>query len=68
MTVGARFAPSPTGVLDIGSVRITLFCWLWTRHHGGKSVLRIEYTDRERSTQENVDAILGHGLAGSGCR
>jgi glutamyl-tRNA synthetase len=58
MTVRTRFAPSPTGVLHIGSVRTALFCWLWARHNGGKFVLRIEDTDRERSTQENVDAIL----------
>ena len=58
MTVRTRFAPSPTGVLHLGSVRTALFCWLYARHHGGKFVLRIEDTDRERSTQENVDAIL----------
>ncbi len=58
MTVRTRFAPSPTGVLHIGSVRTALFCWLYARHHDGKFVLRIEDTDRERSTQENVDAIL----------
>jgi glutamyl-tRNA synthetase len=53
-----RFAPSPTGVLHIGSVRTALFCWLYARHTGGNFVLRIEDTDRERSTVENVDAIL----------
>ena len=58
MVVRTRFAPSPTGVLHIGSVRTALFCWLYARHHDGKFVLRIEDTDRERSTQENVDAIL----------
>ena len=58
MTVRTRFAPSPTGVLHIGSVRTALFCWLYARHHNGTFVLRIEDTDRERSTQENVDAIL----------
>ncbi|NOX69211.1 MAG: glutamate--tRNA ligase [Gammaproteobacteria bacterium] len=58
MTVRTRFAPSPTGVLHIGSVRTALFCWLYARHHGGQFVLRIEDTDRERSTKENVDAIL----------
>jgi glutamyl-tRNA synthetase len=62
MTVRTRFAPSPTGVLHIGSVRTALFCWLWARHHDGKFALRIEDTDRERSTQENVDAIL-EGMA-----
>ena len=62
MTVRTRFAPSPTGVLHIGSVRTALFCWLYARHHGGQFILRIEDTDRERSTPENVDAILD-GLA-----
>jgi len=56
--VRTRFAPSPTGVLHIGSVRTALFSWLYARHHGGQFVLRIEDTDRARSTQENVDAIL----------
>jgi glutamyl-tRNA synthetase len=56
--IKTRFAPSPTGVLHIGSVRTALFCWLYARHHGGHFVLRIEDTDKERSTQENVDAIL----------
>ncbi|MEL7186612.1 MAG: glutamate--tRNA ligase [Pseudomonadota bacterium] len=58
MTVRTRFAPSPTGVLHLGSVRTALFCWLFARHHNGQFVLRIEDTDPERSTQENVDAIL----------
>ena len=58
MTVRTRFAPSPTGVLHIGSVRTALFCWLYAHHHDGKFILRIEDTDKERSTQENVDAIL----------
>ncbi len=62
MTVRTRFAPSPTGVLHIGSVRTALFCWLWARHKGGKFVLRIEDTDRQRSTEENVAAIL-EGMA-----
>lgn len=62
MTVRTRFAPSPTGVLHLGSVRTALFCWLYARHHGGQFVLRIEDTDKERSTPENVDAILD-GLA-----
>lgn len=53
-----RFAPSPTGVLHIGSVRTALFCWLYARRHAGRFILRIEDTDRERSTKENVDAIL----------
>ena len=56
--IKTRFAPSPTGVLHIGSVRTALFAWLYARHHEGQFVLRIEDTDKERSTQENVDAIL----------
>ena len=62
MTVRTRFAPSPTGVLHLGSVRTALFCWLYARHHGGQFILRIEDTDRERSTKEHVDAIL-EGMA-----
>ena len=58
MSIRTRFAPSPTGVLHVGSVRTALFCWLYARHHGGQFILRIEDTDRERSTQENVNAIL----------
>jgi glutamyl-tRNA synthetase len=58
MVVRTRFAPSPTGVLHLGSVRTALFCWLYARRHRGKFILRIEDTDRERSTKENVDAIL----------
>lgn len=58
MTVRTRFAPSPTGYLHIGGVRTALFCWLYARHHGGGFLLRIEDTDRERSTQESTDIIL----------
>ncbi len=58
MTVRTRFAPSPTGVLHLGSVRTALFCWLYARRHEGDFILRIEDTDRERSTPENVAAIL----------
>jgi glutamyl-tRNA synthetase len=58
MSVRTRFAPSPTGVLHLGSVRTALYCWLYARHHDGQFVLRIEDTDPERSTKENVDAIL----------
>ena len=53
-----RFAPSPTGFLHIGGARTALFNWLFTRRHGGKFLLRIEDTDRARSTQEAIDAIL----------
>lgn len=53
-----RFAPSPTGFLHIGGARTALFNWLFARHHGGKFLLRIEDTDRKRSTTEAIDAIL----------
>lgn len=53
-----RFAPSPTGQLHIGGARTALYNWLLARGSGGKMILRIEDTDRERSTQENVDQIL----------
>ena len=58
MTVRTRFAPSPTGFLHVGGARTALFCWLFARRHGGTFILRIEDTDRERSTQASVDAIL----------
>jgi glutamyl-tRNA synthetase len=53
-----RFAPSPTGALHIGGARTALYNWLAARHDGGSLVLRIEDTDRERSTEENVEQIL----------
>ncbi|MEM6907971.1 MAG: glutamate--tRNA ligase [Pseudomonadota bacterium] len=53
-----RFAPSPTGFLHLGGARTALFNWLYARHHGGKALLRIEDTDKKRSTQEAIDAIL----------
>jgi glutamyl-tRNA synthetase len=56
--VRTRFAPSPTGYLHIGGARTALFSWLYAKRHQGKFVLRIEDTDRERSTQEAVDVIL----------
>src|ERR1700726_3123056 len=59
MTVVTRFAPSPTGFLHIGGARTALFNWLFARGRGGKMLLRIEDTDRERSTQSAIDAILG---------
>jgi glutamyl-tRNA synthetase len=58
MSVRTRFAPSPTGMLHIGGVRTALFCWLYARRHGGTFLLRIEDTDRERSTPEALTAIL----------
>ncbi len=57
-----RFAPSPTGFLHIGGARTALFNWLFARHNGGKMLLRIEDTDRARSTDEAIDAII-NGLA-----
>jgi glutamyl-tRNA synthetase len=62
MTVRTRFAPSPTGFLHVGGVRTALFSWLYARHHQGQFVLRVEDTDRVRSTQESVQAIL-EGMA-----
>lgn len=56
--VVTRFAPSPTGFLHIGGARTALFNWLYARHHGGTFLLRIEDTDRARSTEEAVDALL----------
>ncbi|NEU11679.1 glutamate--tRNA ligase [Methylobacterium sp. BTF04] len=56
--VVTRFAPSPTGYLHIGGARTALFNWLYARHFGGRMLLRIEDTDRERSTQGAIDAIL----------
>jgi len=58
MSVVTRFAPSPTGFLHIGGARTALFSYLYAKRHGGKFLLRIEDTDRERSTQEAVDAIF----------
>ncbi len=58
MTVRTRFAPSPTGYLHLGGARTALFNWAFARHHQGKFILRIEDTDRERSTPEAVQAIL----------
>lgn len=66
--VVTRFAPSPTGYLHIGGARTALFNWLYARHHGGKYLLRIEDTDRARSTESAIDAIFDGlewlGLAG----
>jgi glutamyl-tRNA synthetase len=56
--VVTRFAPSPTGFLHIGGARTALFNWLYARHHGGKFLLRIEDTDKARSTQPAIDAIV----------
>ena len=56
--VVTRFAPSPTGFLHIGGGRTALFNWLYARRHGGKMLLRIEDTDRERSTDAAIAAII----------
>ena len=56
--VVTRFAPSPTGYLHIGGARTALFNWLFARHHGGKYLLRIEDTDRARSTEPAIAAIF----------
>lgn len=58
MSVVVRFAPSPTGFLHIGGGRTALFNWLFARHHGGKFRLRIEDTDRQRSTEAAIQAIF----------
>jgi glutamyl-tRNA synthetase len=58
MSVRTRFAPSPSGHLHLGGARTALFNWLYARHHGGTFLLRIEDTDRDRSTATSVEAIL----------
>src|ERR1700710_542373 len=58
MTVRTRFAPSPTGPMHIGSVRTALFNYLYSRHCGGEFLLRIEDTDRERSTEAATQGII----------
>src|SRR3990167_8108647 len=58
MVVRTRFAPSPTGFLHVGGVRTALFSWLYAKHNQGEFILRIEDTDRERSTPESIQAIL----------
>ncbi|MEL6211173.1 MAG: glutamate--tRNA ligase family protein, partial [Pseudomonadota bacterium] len=62
MTVTTRFAPSPTGMLHIGGARTALFNHLLARHHGGRFLLRVEDTDKARSTPEATQAIFD-GLA-----
>lgn len=57
MTVRTRFAPSPTGSLHIGGARTAIFNWLFSRHYGGEFILRIEDTDRSRSTEESIEEI-----------
>src|SRR6058998_1269953 len=58
MNVRVRFAPSPTGYLHVGGARTALFNWLFARHEGGKFLLRIEDTDKARSTDEHTQVIL----------
>ena len=62
MDIKTRFAPSPTGYLHVGGARTALFSWLYARQNQGQFVLRIEDTDRERSTDASVNAIL-EGMA-----
>lgn len=57
MTIVTRFAPSPTGKLHVGNIRTALHNWLWARRHGGKFILRLDDTDKERSTEENAESI-----------
>ncbi|MDH5639485.1 MAG: glutamate--tRNA ligase family protein, partial [Nitrospinota bacterium] len=56
--VRTRFAPSPTGYLHIGGARTAVFSWLYARRHGGKFILRVEDTDKERSTEDSIRQIL----------
>ncbi|HEY6784018.1 MAG TPA: glutamate--tRNA ligase family protein, partial [Gemmatimonadales bacterium] len=58
MTTRVRFAPSPTGYLHVGGARTALFNWLYARHVGGQFLLRIEDTDKQRSTDEHTQVIL----------
>lgn len=68
MVVRTRFAPSPTGFLHVGGVRTALFSWLFAKRHQGEFILRIEDTDRERSTEESIQAILdGMAWLGLNC-
>ena len=57
--VRTRFAPSPTGYMHIGGMRTALFNWLWARHTGGKFILRIDDTDRQRNIDEALGPISG---------
>ena len=58
MKVRTRFAPSPTGHVHIGNMRAAIYNWLFARHHGGEFLLRVEDTDRERSTPEAIQTLL----------
>ena len=59
-TVRTRFAPSPSGHLHVGGARTALFCWAYARHHDGRFILRIEDTDRKRSSAAAGEALLEH--------
>ena len=58
MTVRTRIAPSPTGDPHVGTAYVSLFNWVWAKKHGGQFLLRIEDTDRTRSTPESEEAIM----------
>ena len=58
MSVRVRFAPSPTGHVHIGNIRVAIFNWLFSRHEGGQFLIRLEDTDHERSTPEAVQAVF----------
>ena len=58
MKVRTRFAPSPTGHVHIGNMRAAIYNWLFARHQGGSFLLRVEDTDRERSTPEAIETLL----------
>ncbi|WWO98683.1 MAG: glutamate--tRNA ligase [Candidatus Dasytiphilus stammeri] len=58
MKITTRFAPSPSGYLHLGNIRTALYSWLFAQHHGGEFILRIEDTDRERSTKQAIDDII----------
>src|SRR6266849_969160 len=63
MSTRTRFAPSPTGFLHIGGLRTALFCWLYARRHTGTFVLRIEDTDLERSTKDELEKLRAEQMA-----
>ncbi len=58
MIIRTRFAPSPTGQVHIGNMRAAIYNWLFARHEGGQFLLRVEDTDRERSTPEAVQTVM----------
>src|SRR5438445_11857538 len=62
MSTRVRFAPSPTGYLHVGGARTALFNWLYARHVGGKFLLRIEDTDKQRSTEDHAGVLIGRAL------